>query len=65
MTTQERIAQLEVENKSLRVGIELNKPIKKVSGSVSQRNLQNPTNGISYQHQNNCAYLTIISEYKP
>ena len=65
MTIQERIAQLEAENKSLRVGIELNKPTKKVSGSVSQRNLKNLTNGISYQHQNNCAYLTIISEYKP
>ena len=60
MTIQERIAQLEAENKSLRLGIELNKSAKHAGFEIDQRKLKIHTDAICYQEQNNCDYQTAL-----
>ncbi len=60
MTTQERIAQLKAEIKSLKVGIEMNKSAKHRGWTIDQRKLKIHTDAICYQEQNNCDYQTAL-----
>lgn len=60
MTIKERIAQLEDENKSLRLINQITDKAKLKGFRVNEKRLKVHADAITYQEKNNCDYLTAL-----
>lgn len=60
MNIQQRIKQLEEENKFLKVSIEFTEKSKRAGWSVNQDKLKMHTDALCYQEANKCDYVTAL-----